>query len=161
MTPHFPIYMDYGATTPVDPRVVDAMIPWLREHFGNPASRSHAWGWEAEAAVEKAREQVAGLINADPREIVWTSGATESDNLAIKGAALAYQNKGKHLITVQTEHKAVLDTMAELERQGFSVSVLAPETNGLLDLDKFSAAIRFDTVLASVMLVNNEIGVIQ
>ncbi len=161
MTPHFPIYLDYGATTPVDPRVVDAMIPWLREHFGNAASRSHAWGWEAEEAVEKARGHVAALINADPREIVWTSGATESDNLAIKGAAHFYQGKGKHLITVKTEHKAVLDTMRELERQGFEVSYLDVQENGLLDFDVFKAAIRPDTILASVMLVNNEIGVVQ
>jgi len=161
MTPHFPIYMDYGATTPVDPRVVDAMIPWLREHFGNPASRSHAWGWEAEGAVEKARAQVAALIGADPREIVWTSGATESNNLAIKGAAHFYQSRGKHLITVKTEHKAVLDTMRELERQGFEVSYLDVQENGLLDLDRFKAALRPDTILVSVMLVNNEIGVIQ
>jgi cysteine desulfurase len=160
-TPHFPIYMDYGATTPVDPRVVDAMIPWLREHFGNPASRSHAWGWEAEAAVEKARQQVAELIGADPREIVWTSGATESDNLAIKGAAQFYKGKGKHLITVKTEHKAVLDVMRELERQGFEVTYLDVQEDGLLDLARFKAAIRPDTILASVMLVNNEIGVIQ
>jgi cysteine desulfurase len=160
-TPHFPIYMDYGATTPVDPRVVDAMIPWLREHFGNPASRSHAWGWEAEAAVEKARQQVADLINADPREIVWTSGATESDNLAIKGAAHFYKSRGKHLITVKTEHKAVLDPMRELERQGFDVTYLEVEEDGLLDLDKLKAAIRPDTILISVMWVNNEIGVIQ
>lgn len=161
MTPHFPIYLDYGATTPVDPRVVDAMIPWLREHFGNAASRSHAWGWEAEEAVEKARGHVAALINADPREIVWTSGATESDNLAIKGAAHFYQGKGKHLITVKTEHKAVLDTMRELERQGFEVSYLDVQENGLLDFEVFKAAIRPDTILASVMLVNNEIGVVQ
>jgi cysteine desulfurase len=161
MTPHFPIYMDYGATTPVDPRVVDAMIPWLREHFGNPASRSHAWGWEAEEAVEKARGQVAELIGADPREIVWTSGATESNNLAIKGAAHFYASRGKHLITVKTEHKAVLDTMRELERQGFEVTYLDVEADGLLDLDKFKAALRPDTILASVMAVNNEIGVIQ
>jgi cysteine desulfurase len=161
MTPHFPIYMDYGATTPCDPRVVDAMIPWLREHFGNPASRSHAWGWEAEEAVEKARAQVAGLINADPREIVWTSGATESNNLAIKGAAHFYASRGKHLITVKTEHKAVLDTMRELERQGFEVTYLDVQENGLLDLDKFKDALRKDTILVSVMLVNNEIGVIQ
>ena len=161
MTPHFPIYMDYGATTPVDPRVVDAMIPWLREHFGNPASRSHAWGWEAEEAVEKARGQVAALIGADPREIVWTSGATESNNLAIKGAAHFYQTRGKHLITVRTEHKAVLDTMRELERQGFEVTYLEVQSDGLLDLDQFRAAIRPDTILASVMFVNNEIGVIQ
>src|SRR6478672_3405295 len=161
MTPHFPIYLDYGATTPVDPRVVDAMIPWLREHFGNPASRSHAWGWEAEAAVEKAREQVAALVNADPREIIWTSGATESDNLAIKGAAQFYKTRGKHLITVKTEHKAVLDTMRELERQGFEVTYLDVQEDGLLDLDKLKAAMRPDTILVSVMLVNNEIGVIQ
>jgi len=160
-TPHFPIYMDYGATTPCDPRVVDAMIPWLREHFGNPASRSHAWGWEAEKAVETAREQVAELIGADPREIVWTSGATESNNLALKGAAHFYQGKGKHLITVKTEHKAVLDTMRELERQGFEVTYLDVREDGLLDLDVFRAAIRPDTILASVMAVNNEIGVIQ
>jgi cysteine desulfurase len=161
MTPHFPIYMDYGATTPVDQRVVDAMIPWLREHFGNPASRSHAWGWEAEAAVEKAREQVAGLINADPREIIWTSGATESDNLALKGAAQFYKTRGKHLVTVKTEHKAVLDTMRELERQGFEVTYLDVEEDGLLDLAKLKAALRPDTILVSVMFVNNEIGVIQ
>ncbi len=161
VTPHFPIYLDYGATTPIDPRVVDAMIPWLREHHGNPASRSHAWGWEAEEAVEKARDQVAALIGADPREIVWTSGATESDNLAIKGAANFYKGKGKHLITVKTEHKAVLDTMRELERQGFEVTYLDVEESGLLDLDKFKAAIRPDTILASVMFVNNEIGVVQ
>jgi cysteine desulfurase len=161
MTPHFPIYMDYGATTPVDPRVVDAMIPWLREHFGNPASRSHAWGWEAEEAVEKARQQVADLIGADPREIVWTSGATESNNLALKGAAHFYKTRGKHLITVKTEHKAVLDTMRELERQGFEVTYLDVEEDGMLDLDKFKAAIRPDTILASVMFVNNEIGVVQ
>ncbi len=161
MTPHFPIYMDYGSTTPCDPRVVDAMIPWLREHFGNPASRSHAWGWEAEAAVEKAREQVASLVNADPREIVWTSGATESINLAIKGAAHFYASRGKHLVTLKTEHKAVLDTMRELERQGFEVTYLDVEENGLLDLDKFKAALRPDTILASILFVNNEIGVIQ
>jgi len=161
MTPHYPIYMDYGATTPVDPRVVDAMIPWLREHFGNPASRSHAWGWEAEEAVEKARAQVAALVGADPREIVWTSGATESDNLAIKGAANFYQSRGKHLVTVKTEHKAVLDTMRELERQGFEVTYLDVQENGLLDLRRFEAALRPDTIVASVMLVNNEIGVIQ
>ena len=161
VTPHFPIYLDYGATTPVDPRVVDAMIPWLREHFGNPASRSHAWGWEAEEAVEKARGEVAQLIGADPREIVWTSGATESNNLAIKGAAQFYKGKGKHLITVKTEHKAVLDTMRELERQGFEVTYLDVQENGLLDFEVFKAAIRPDTILASVMFVNNEIGVIQ
>ncbi|MBA4329554.1 MAG: IscS subfamily cysteine desulfurase [Polaromonas sp.] len=160
-TPHFPIYMDYSATNPCDPRVVDAMIPWLREHFGNPASRSHAWGWEAEAAVEKAREQVAELIGADPREIVWTSGATESNNLAIKGAAHFYKSRGKHLITVKTEHKAVLDTCRELERQGFEVTYLDVQADGLLDLEVLKAAIRPDTILASVMFVNNEIGVIQ
>ena len=161
MTPHFPIYMDYGATSPVDQRVVEVMIPWLREHFGNPASRSHAWGWEAEAAVEKAREQVAELIGADPREIVWTSGATESNNLALKGAAQFYKTRGKHLITVKTEHKAVLDTMRELERQGFEVTYLDVQEDGLLDLDKLKAAMRADTILLSVMFVNNEIGVIQ
>ena len=161
MTPHFPIYLDYGATTPVDGRVVDAMFPWLREHFGNPASRSHAWGWEAEEAVEQARGHVADLIGADPREIVWTSGATESNNLAIKGAAHFYQGKGKHLITVKTEHKAVLDVMRELERQGFEVTYLDVQENGLLDIEEFKAAIRPDTILASVMFVNNEIGVIQ
>jgi cysteine desulfurase len=161
MTPHFPIYLDYGATTPCDSRVVDAMIPWLREHFGNPASRSHAWGWEAEEVVEKSRAQVASLINADPREIVWTSGATESINLAIKGAAHFYSSRGKHLITLKTEHKAVLDTMRELERQGFEVTYLDVQENGLLDLDKFKDALRKDTILASVLLVNNEIGVIQ
>jgi cysteine desulfurase len=161
MTPHFPIYMDYGATTPCDPRVVDAMVPWLREHYGNPASRSHAWGWEAEEAVEKARGQVASLIHADPREIVWTSGATESINLAIKGAAHFYSSRGKHLITLKTEHKATLDTLRELERQGFEVSYLDVEANGLLDLDKFKDALRKDTIVVSVLLVNNEIGVIQ
>jgi len=161
MTPHFPIYMDYGATTPVDPRVVDAMIPWLREHFGNPASRTHAYGWEAEEAVEKARTQVADLIGADPREIVWTSGATESNNLALKGAAHFYKTRGKHIITVKTEHKAVLDTVRELERQGFEATYLDVKEDGLLDLDVLKAAIRPDTILISVMMVNNEIGVIQ
>jgi len=161
MTPHFPIYLDYGATTPVDQRVVDAMVPWLREHFGNPASRSHAWGWEAEKAVERAREQVAELINADPREIIWTSGATESDNLALKGAAQFYKTRGKHLVTVKTEHKAVLDTVRELERQGFEATYLDVREDGLVDLDAFKAALRPDTILVSVMLVNNEIGVIQ
>ena len=159
--PKVPIYLDYSATTPVDPRVADRMIPYLTEQFGNPASRSHAFGWDAEKAVELAREEVAGLVNCDPREIVWTSGATESDNLAIKGAAQFYKGKGRHLITVRTEHKAVLDPMRELERQGFEVTYLDPEPNGLLDLDKFTAAIRPDTILASVMHVNNEIGVIQ
>jgi cysteine desulfurase len=161
MTPHFPIYMDYGATTPCDPRVVDAMIPWLREHFGNPASRTHAYGWEAEEAVEKARTQVAELIGADPREIVWTSGATESNNLAIKGAAQFYKTRGKHIITVKTEHKAVLDTVREMERQGFEATYLDVKEDGLLDLDVLKAAIRPDTILISVMMVNNEIGVIQ
>jgi cysteine desulfurase len=159
--PKVPIYLDYSATTPVDPRVADKMIPYLTEQFGNPASRSHAFGWDAEKAVEQAREEVAGLVNCDPKEIVWTSGATESDNLAIKGAAQFYKGKGRHLITVRTEHKAVLDPMRELERQGFEVTYLDPEPNGLLDLDKFTAAIRPDTILASVMHVNNEIGVIQ
>lgn len=161
MTPHFPIYLDYAATTPVDPRVVDAMIPWLREHFGNSASRSHAWGWEAEEAIETARTQVADLIGADPREIVWTSGATESINLALKGAAQFYKGKGKHLITLKTEHKAVLDTMRELERQGFEVTYLDVQEDGLLNMDALEAAIRPDTVLISVLYVNNEIGVIQ
>ncbi len=160
-TPHFPIYLDYGATNPCDPRVVDAIVPWLREHFGNPASRSHAWGWEAEAAVETAREQVADLIGADPREIVWTSGATESNNLAIKGAAHFYKSRGKHLVTVKTEHKAVLDTMRELERQGFDVTYLDVQADGLLSMEALKAAIRPDTILISVMFVNNEIGVIQ
>jgi len=160
-TPHFPIYMDYSATNPCDPRVVEAMIPWLREHFGNPASRSHAWGWEAEAAVERARGQIADLIGADPREIVWTSGATESNNLALKGAANFYKTKGKHIITVKTEHKAVLDTCRELERQGFEVSYLDVQADGLVDLSALEAAMRPDTILVSVMYVNNEIGVIQ
>ena len=160
-TPHFPIYLDYGATNPCDPRVVDAIVPWLREHFGNPASRTHAWGWEAEAAVEKARENVADLIGADPREIVWTSGATESNNLAIKGAANFYKTRGKHLITVKTEHKAVLDAMRELERQGFDVTYMDVQADGLLNMDALKAAIRPDTILISVMFVNNEIGVIQ
>ncbi|MEQ1767406.1 MAG: IscS subfamily cysteine desulfurase [Methylotenera sp.] len=156
-----PIYLDYSATTPVDPRVAAKMIPYLTEDFGNPASRSHPYGWTAEKAVENAREEVARLVGADPREIVWTSGATESNNLAIKGAANFYSAKGKHIITVATEHKAVIDTVRELERQGFEATYLQPEPNGLLDLEKFKAAIRPDTVLASVMLVNNEIGVIQ
>ncbi len=160
-TPHFPVYMDYSSTNPCDPRVVDAMVPWLYEHFGNPASRSHAWGWEAEAAVEKARVNVAELIGADPREIVWTSGATESNNLAIKGAAQFYKTKGKHIITVKTEHKAVLDTFRELERQGFEATYLDVQEDGLVNMDAFKAAIRPDTILASVMFVNNEIGVIQ
>jgi len=156
-----PIYLDYSATTPVDPRVVDKMVPWLYENFGNPASRSHAFGWESEDAVERAREEVAKLVNADPREIVWTSGATESDNLAIKGAANFYAERGKHIITIKTEHKAVLDTCRELERQGFEVTYLDVKDNGLIDLDVFKAALRPDTVLVSVMMVNNEIGVIQ
>ena len=160
-TPHFPIYMDYSSTTPCDERVVDAMVPWLRNHFGNPASRSHAWGWEAEAAVENARGQVAALIGADPREIVWTSGATESINLALKGAAHFYKSKGKHIITVKTEHKAVLDTCRELERQGFEVTYLDVQADGLIDMDALKVAIRPDTILVSVMFVNNEIGVIQ
>ena len=159
--PHLPIYMDYSATTPVDPRVVDKMIPYLREQFGNPASRSHSYGWDAERAVEEAREQVAALVNADPREIIWTSGATESDNLAIKGAAHFYKSKGKHIVTVKTEHKAVLDTCRELEREGFEVTYLDVKSDGLIDLDVFKAALRPDTILVSVMSVNNEIGVIQ
>jgi len=156
-----PIYFDYSATTPVDPRVAEKMIPYLVEKFGNPASRSHAFGWEAEAAVEEAREEVARLVNADPKEIVWTSGATESNNLALKGAANFYAGKGKHLITVKTEHKAVLDTCRELERQGFEVTYLDVLDNGLIDLEVFKAALRPDTILVSVMFVNNEIGVIQ
>ena len=159
--PHLPIYMDYSATTPVDPRVVDKMIPYLREQFGNPASRSHSYGWDAERAVEEAREQVAALVNADPREIIWTSGATESDNLAIKGAAHFYKSKGKHVITVKTEHKAVLDTCRELEREGFEVTYLDVKSDGLVDLEVFKAALRPDTILVSIMSVNNEIGVIQ
>ncbi|WP_341678985.1 IscS subfamily cysteine desulfurase [Niveibacterium sp. SC-1] len=157
----FPIYLDYSATTPVDPRVAAKMIPYLTEHFGNPASRSHAFGWETESAVEEAREQVAALVNADSKEIIWTSGATESNNLAIKGAAQFYKGKGKHLITPKTEHKAVLDTMRELERQGFEVTYIDVQENGLIDLEAFKAALRPDTILASVMFVNNEIGVIQ
>ncbi|MEK8053019.1 IscS subfamily cysteine desulfurase [Ideonella sp. DXS22W] len=156
-----PIYLDYAATTPVDPRVVQVMVPYLYDNFGNPASRSHAYGWAAEEAVEIAREHVAALIGADPREIVWTSGATESNNLAIKGAAQFHSAKGKHLITVKTEHKAVLDTMRELERQGFEVTYLDVGADGLLDLDVLKAAVRPDTILVSVMYVNNEIGVIQ
>src|SRR5450830_1907845 len=159
--PHFPIYLDYSATTPVDPRVADKMIPYLREQFGNPASRSHMYGWTAEKAVEDAREEVAKLVNADSREIIWTSGATESNNLAIKGAAQFYKTKGKHIITVKTEHKAVLDTVRELERVGFEATYLEPEDNGLITIEQLTAAIRPDTILVSVMLVNNEIGVIQ
>ncbi len=157
-----PIYLDYSATTPVDIRVAEKMIPYLTEHYGNPASRSHPYGWTAEKAVENAREEVAKLVNADPREIVWTSGATESNNLAIKGAANFYAStKGKHIITIATEHKAVIDAVRELERQGFTATYIEPEPDGLVDLAKFKAAIQPDTVLASVMLVNNEIGVIQ
>jgi cysteine desulfurase len=159
--PHFPIYMDYSATTPVDPRVADKMIPYLREQFGNPASRSHMYGWSAEKAVEEAREEVAKLVNADPREIIWTSGATEGNNLAIKGAAHFYQTKGKHIITVKTEHKAVLDTVRELERQGFEATYLQPGDDGLITVQQLEEAIRPDTILVSVMWVNNEIGVIQ
>jgi cysteine desulfurase len=157
----FPIYLDYSATTPVDPRVAQKMIPYLTEQFGNPASRSHSFGWDAERAVEEARGHVAALLNCDPKEIVWTSGATEGDNLAIKGAANFYKSKGKHIITVRTEHKAVLDTVRELERQGFEATYLDPEPSGIIDLEKFKAAIRPDTILVSVMMVNNEIGVIQ
>lgn len=158
-----PIYLDYSATTPVDPRVAEKMMQYLTMDgvFGNPASRSHAFGWAAEEAIEEARVQVAALLNADPKEIVWTSGATESDNLAIKGAAHFNERRGKHLITVKTEHKAVLDTCRQLEREGFEVTYLDPEPNGLLDLEKFKAAIRPDTTVVSVMHVNNEIGVIQ
>jgi cysteine desulfurase len=156
-----PIYLDYSATTPVDPRVVDKMVPWLYSHFGNPASRSHAFGWEAEKAVEDAREQVAQLVNADPREIIWTSGATESINLALKGVAHFYKDKGRHLVTVKTEHKATLDSMRELEREGCEVTYLDVRDDGLLDLAAFEAALRPDTICVSVMLVNNEIGVIQ
>ena len=161
MTVKTPVYLDYAATTPVDKRVAEKMIPYLTETFGNPASNSHAFGWEAEEAVEKARADIAALINADPKEIVFTSGATESDNLAIKGAANFYKTKGKHLITVKTEHKAVLDTMRELERQGFEVTYLGVQENGLIDLEELKAAIRDDTILISVMWVNNEIGVVQ
>jgi cysteine desulfurase len=157
----FPIYLDYSATTPVDPRVAEKMIPYLVEKFGNPASRSHAFGWEADAAVEEARAQVAQLVGADAKDIIWTSGATESNNLALKGAAHFYSGKGKHLITVSTEHKAVLDTMRELERQGFEVTYLDPDENGLISIEQFTQALRPDTIVASVMAVNNEIGVIQ
>jgi cysteine desulfurase len=156
-----PIYLDYSATTPVDPRVAQLMIPYLTENFGNPASRSHAYGWETEAAVEQAREHVADLVGADAKEIVFTSGATESINLALKGAAQFYKDKGKHLLTVATEHKATLDTMRDLERQGFEVTYLQPNPDGLLDLNLFKAALRADTIVVSVMFVNNEIGVIQ
>lgn len=156
-----PIYLDYSATTPVDPRVAAKMIPYLTEMYGNPASRSHAYGWEADKAVETAREQVAQLVGADPKEIVWTSGATESINLALKGAAHFYKAKGKHLITLRTEHKATLDTMRELEREGYEVTYLTPESDGLVDIEKLKAAIRPDTILISILFVNNEIGVIQ
>jgi cysteine desulfurase len=158
---HLPIYLDYSATTPVDPRVVDRMVPWLGQNFGNPASRSHAYGWAAEEAVEEAREHVAALVGCDPKEIVWTSGATESINLAVKGAAHFYKERGKHLITVKTEHKATLDTMRELEREGFEVTYLDVRDDGLIDMDVLKAAMRPDTILLSVMFVNNEIGVIQ
>ncbi len=156
-----PIYLDYSATTPVDPRVAQKMIPYLTENFGNPASRSHAFGWKAEEGVEEARGHVAALIGADPKEIVWTSGATEGNNLAIKGAANFYKTKGKHLVTQKTEHKATLDTMRELERQGFECTYLDVEPNGIVDLKKLEAALRPDTILVSIMMVNNEIGVIQ
>ncbi len=158
---HFPIYLDYSATTPVDDRVVDKMVPYLRQQFGNPASRSHAYGWGAEKAVEEARQEVARLVNCDDKEIVWTSGATESINLAIKGAAHFYKEKGKHLITVKTEHKATLDTVRELEREGFEATYLDVLPNGLIDMDALKAAIRPDTIIISVMYVNNEIGVVQ
>ncbi|MBF0255397.1 MAG: IscS subfamily cysteine desulfurase [Gammaproteobacteria bacterium] len=158
-----PIYLDYSATTPVDPRVAEKMCAYLTPdgHFGNPASRSHAFGWEADDAIKQARADVADLINADPREIVWTSGATESNNLAIKGAAHFYEKQGKHIVTCKTEHKAVLDTCRQLEREGFEVTYLDPEPSGLIDLGKLEAALRPDTILVSIMQVNNEIGVIQ
>jgi cysteine desulfurase len=156
-----PIYLDYSATTPVDPRVAAKMIPYLTEDFGNPASRSHPFGWTAEKAVEEAREQVAKLVNCEAKELVWTSGATESINLALKGAANFYKSRGKHLITIKTEHKATLDTMRELERQGFEVTYLDVQPNGLIDLAVLKAALRPDTIVVSVMFVNNEIGVIQ
>src|SRR5210317_976581 len=163
MTVNTPIYLDYSATTPVDPRVAEKMCSYLTPQglFGNPASRSHVFGWQADEAVEEARRNVAALVNADAREIIWTSGATESDNLAIKGAAHFYKKKGRHIVTLKTEHKAVLDSCRQLEREGFEVTYLEPENNGLLDLDKFKAALRDDTILVSVMHVNNEIGVIQ
>ena len=156
-----PIYLDYSATTPVDPRVADQMIPWLTMNFGNPASRSHKYGWDAEAAVEEAREHVAALVNCDSKELVWTSGATESINLALKGAAHFYKDKGKHLVTIKTEHKATLDTMRELEREGYEVTYLDVNDDGLVELQKLEAALRPDTILVSVMYVNNEIGVVQ
>ena len=160
-TQAMPIYMDYSATTPVDPRVAEKMIPFITESYGNPASRSHPYGWTAEKAVENARNEVAKLVNADPREIIWTSGATESNNLAIKGASNFYSTKGKHIISVATEHKAVIDAVREMERMGYETTFLQPEPDGLIDIKKFKDAIRPDTVLASVMMVNNEIGVIQ
>lgn len=158
-----PIYMDYSATTPVDPRVAEKLCSYLTPagSFGNPASRSHQFGWDADDAVEEARRQVAALINADPREIVWTSGATESNNLAIKGAAHFYHKRGKHIVTCKTEHKAVLDTCRHLEREGFEVTYLNPEPDGIIDLSKLEAALRDDTILVSIMHVNNEIGVVQ
>ncbi len=163
MTVKTPIYLDYSATTPVDPRVAESMYSFLTPQgkFGNPASRSHAFGWQADDAVEEARHNVAALVNADPKEIIWTSGATESDNLAIKGAAHFYRKKGQHIVTLKTEHKAVLDSCRQLEREGYEVTYLDPEPNGLLDPDKFHKALREDTVLVSIMHVNNEIGVIQ
>ena len=160
-TQAMPIYMDYSATTPVDPRVAEKMIPFITESYGNPASRSHPYGWTAEKAVENARIEVAKLVNADPREIIWTSGATESNNLAIKGASNFYSSKGKHIISVATEHKAVIDAVREMERLGYETTFLQPEPDGLIDIKKFKDAIRPDTVLACVMMVNNEIGVIQ
>ena len=156
-----PIYLDYAATTPVDPRVRDAMIPWLTERFGNPASRTHAYGWEAEKAVEEARSRVAELVGCEPRELVWTSGATEADNLAIKGVAEFYRDQGRHLITLQTEHKAVLDSVKALEARGFTATYLPVQENGLVDVDELERALRPDTLLVSVALVNSEIGVIQ
>ena len=159
--PTSPIYLDYSSTTPVDPRVVDALLPYLREDFGNPASRSHSYGWKAEEAVEAARGQVAQLVGCDPKEIVWTSGATESINLALKGAAHFYKDKGRHVITFKTEHKATLDTCRELEREGFEVTYLDVRADGLIEFSAFEAAVRPDTILVSVIYVNNEIGVIQ
>lgn len=161
MVSTYPIYLDYSATTPVDPRVLEDMLVWLQGSFGNPASSSHPYGWDAEEAVEKARAQVAATIGAQAREVVWTSGATESNNLAIKGVAQAYKAKGKHIITLVTEHKAVLDTCKALEQEGFEVSYLPVQADGLLDLQLLKNTFRPDTTLVSVMLVNNEIGVIQ
>ena len=158
---HFPVYMDYSATTPIDPRVVDKMLPYLREQFGNAASRSHAYGWAAEEAVEWARSEVAQLVHADPREIVWTSGATESINLALKGAAHFYKDKGKHIITIKTEHKATLDTCRELEREGYEVTYLDVLPNGLIDFEQLEKVMTPGTIILSVMMVNNEIGVVQ